>query len=81
MQSILDHSPANFRQFVYFGSIAALVRLDAPNGYIFTEKDWNPWTEEVVQGMPEEQLKQIAYFASKTIAERTVWDFVNTHAV
>ena len=49
--------------------------------FIFTEKDWNPWTEEIVQGMPEEQLKQIAYFASKTIAERTVWDFVKTHAV
>jgi nucleoside-diphosphate-sugar epimerase len=66
---------------VYFSSIAAQVRLDTPNNYTFTEKDWNPSTEESVRNMEPSELGKISYFASKAIAERAVWEFLVTHKV
>ncbi|OKL62335.1 hypothetical protein UA08_02287 [Talaromyces atroroseus] len=80
LNSILDHSsPTHFRQLVYFSSIAALVRRDVAGNHMFTEKDWNPSTEEGLRDMEPGELGKISYFASKAIAERAVWDFLGNH--
>ena len=42
-------------------------------GYVYSEKDWNPITEEEAIQNPSN-----GYRASKTFAEKAAWDFVET---
>ncbi|KAL1962339.1 hypothetical protein VTN77DRAFT_9752 [Rasamsonia byssochlamydoides] len=79
LQSFLKYAPPDFSHFVFMSSIAAMVRRDVAPGYVFTERDWNPLTEEVLQTMDPTLVRSIAYYASKTIAERALWDFMETH--
>lgn len=43
-------------------------------GYTYTEKDWNPVTYATAASPSTDG--EIAYLASKTLAERAAWDFV-----
>jgi nucleoside-diphosphate-sugar epimerase len=54
------------------------MRAKVPPNYVFTENDWSSFTENVVAKMGPE-LNSLAYFASKPIAERAMWDFVEIH--
>ncbi|KAM0322989.1 hypothetical protein ACHAQA_009088 [Verticillium albo-atrum] len=57
-----------------FASILDEARLDDP-ATIYTERDWNPVTEADIH-----RSKATAYRASKKLAERAAWDFVDQHA-
>ena len=76
----LLHSAASrrsIRRFIYISSLAAVhgvgqgTRPEKP----FTEDDWNPITRD--EAYSTDNL-MVAYFASKTFAERAAWDFVGT---
>lgn len=53
-----------------FASIVDANKGNAP-GYVYSEKDWNPVTEEQAVKDPS-----TGYRASKTFAEKAAWDFV-----
>lgn len=53
------------RRVVLTSSVAAVAGYDKPEGYVFTEKDWNESAD----------LKTTPYLLSKTLAERAAWSF------
>ena len=75
LQTAHKYGP-NIKKFVYTSSISAAVNLDSPpENQILTEESWNPISND-----PEELDKSWsdAYYASKTYAERAVWEFKET---
>lgn len=58
---------------VITSSFAAMVDLKKGNrpGYVYSEKDWNPITEEAALENPS-----LGYYGSKTFAETAAWNFV-----
>lgn len=58
---------------VITSSFAAIIDTEKGNrpGYVYSEKDWNPMTEEAALENPSR-----GYFGSKTFAEKAAWDFV-----
>lgn len=60
-----------------FGSVLDPLQGPRP-GYVYTEKDWNPVTKEVVS---ESGSAVLAYLTSKTLAERAALDFVQDQNV
>ena len=81
LQSIANHASPDFSHFVLMSSIAALMRRDVAPGYVFSENDWSRLTEDLLQTMEPSQIKDVAYYASKTIAERALWEFMETNKV
>lgn len=61
---------------VITSSFAAIYDAEKGNrpGHTYSEKDWNPVTEEDAIKNPE----QNGYRASKTFAEKKAWEFVET---
>ncbi len=53
------------RRVVLTSSFGAMAGYDKPEGYVFTERDWNDTAD----------LKVSPYLLSKTLAERAAWDF------
>ena len=75
LQTAHKYGP-NIKKFVYTSSISAAVNLDSPpENQILTEESWNPILND-----PKELDKSWsdAYYASKTYAERAVWEFKET---
>jgi nucleoside-diphosphate-sugar epimerase len=71
LKAIKAHAPS-VKRVVVTSSFAAIVDPKGkPEGYEYSEKDWNPITEEEAVSSP-----QLGYRASKTFAERAAWDFV-----
>jgi nucleoside-diphosphate-sugar epimerase len=70
MQSAIDHAKQLKRVTVLssFASVVDLSKNPRP-GYVYTDKDWDPVTEEQAK-----QDANFGYHASKTFAERTAWD-------
>ncbi|GAD95698.1 cinnamoyl-CoA reductase, putative [Paecilomyces variotii No. 5] len=62
------------KRVIITSSFAAIVDLDQGYrpGYKYSEKDWNPATYETAAKNPS----AFAYCASKGLAERAAWDFV-----
>ena len=58
---------------VITSSFAAILDPKQPTrpGYVYSEKDWNPITEEEAIQNPAN-----GYRASKTFAERASWEFI-----
>jgi nucleoside-diphosphate-sugar epimerase len=81
LQSIANHASPDFSHFVLMSSIAAMMRRDVAPGYVFSENDWSRLTEDLLQTMEPAQIKDVAYYASKTIAERALWEFMETNKV
>jgi len=72
LKSIKAHAPT-VSKVVITSSFAAIVdgsKGDA-QGYTYSEKDWNPVTAQQALESP-----YAGYRASKTLAERAAWDFV-----
>jgi nucleoside-diphosphate-sugar epimerase len=68
------------KRVVFTSSFAAITspHLDPRPGWTYTEADWNPVTyEEAVSS----QDRHFVYLASKTFAERALWDYVKNHDV
>jgi nucleoside-diphosphate-sugar epimerase len=80
LQSAYSCAGPQLSRFILASSIASLMRTKVPPNYVFREQDWSPFTEKLVQRMGPE-LNQLAYFASKPIAERGFWEFIQTHKV
>ena len=76
LTSILQHNP-KCKRVVITSSFASILNPDTGlrPGYTYSELDWNPTTyEEAVHA-----TGVIAYYASKTLAERAAWDFMEKH--
>ncbi len=60
---------AGVARVVLTSSVAAILHVDRPEGHVFTEADWTD----------PDHPTATAYAASKTLAERAAWDFVEQH--
>jgi nucleoside-diphosphate-sugar epimerase len=78
LNSALKAGP-QLKSVVFMSSIAA-IRGAQPLPHTFTEKDWNDYSEGQVKQLGKEAGSIHIYFASKTAAERTLWDFQKQHA-
>lgn len=76
----IQNSNANVSRVVITSSIASI--LDPLQGqrpgYVYTEKDWNPVSKEAAI---ESGNAVLAYLASKTIAEKAAFDYVENNKV
>lgn len=76
LQAIAKHAPS-VKRVVITSSFAAIIdaaKATDPSA-TFTEKSWNPVTIEAIHENPG-----TAYRASKTLAEKAAWDFINSAA-
>lgn len=68
------HKVGGIRRIVFTSSIASIVSreiLKENPDHVFNDKDWNSATDDTVYNDA-----QTAYGASKTLAERAAWDFI-----
>lgn len=63
---------------VITSSFASILDLDQGMrpGYVYTEDDWNPYTYEAAKATPH---GPVAYCASKALAEKAAWDWMEQH--
>lgn len=78
LNSALKAGP-QLKSLVFMSSIAAILGAQQPP-HTFTEKDWNNYSEGEVAKSGKEAGSIHIYFASKTAAERTLWDFQKKHS-
>lgn len=81
LKSILKDESTKIKRVVITSSGAAVLH-DDPNPTTFTEADWNDQCLEILKKYEDEGRKNEApniakYRASKTLAERSAWEFVN----
>lgn len=65
---------ATVKSFIFMSSVAAIF-TERPDDHIFTEADWNTYSEPIVAEQGNDAPKHVIYEASKVIAERTLWKF------
>lgn len=78
LRAVQRHASNSVRRVVVTSSFAAILSAAgiADPDKTFSEADWNPLTyEDGLRSGPDN--KADAYRASKTVAERTAWDFVS----
>jgi len=68
------------KRVVVTSSAAAILEPHDP-GYIYTEKDWNEFSLKEVEEKQEKAAGIHQYRTSKTLAERSAWDFVKEKGV
>ncbi|KAB5593439.1 NADPH-dependent methylglyoxal reductase GRE2 protein [Ceratobasidium theobromae] len=71
LKTARDHSPATKRIIITSSFAAVADQSKGVPGYAYSEKDWSQLTYEQAVKNP-----RIAYFASKTLAEKAAWEFV-----
>ncbi|TKY86860.1 hypothetical protein EX895_004148 [Sporisorium graminicola] len=76
LSSIHKHG-SNVKRVVITSSFAAIVDSSRQGHVVYTEKDWNVSSVERVDKKGKDQEPQDAYRASKTLAERAAWQFVD----
>lgn len=69
---------SQLKSVVFMSSIAAVMGAQQPP-HTFTEKDWNNYSEGEIKRLGKEASSIHIYFASKTAAEKTLWDFQKQH--
>lgn len=69
----------HIKRIVITSSIAAVLDADKGfrPGYTYTEEDWAPYTYEDAAATTDNPAK--VYRASKTLAERAAWDFIEKY--
>jgi nucleoside-diphosphate-sugar epimerase len=65
------------KTFIFMSSLGAIMSTK-PGDYTFTEADWNDESEALVAKSGKEAGFNV-YLASKTAAERAVWEFRDQH--
>ncbi|KAF8756584.1 Dihydroflavonol-4-reductase [Rhizoctonia solani] len=71
LKSTKEHG-SKVKRVIITSSFAALANSSVDSTkHVYSEKDWNPITYEYAVQNPE-----VAYFASKALAEKAAWDFV-----
>ncbi|KAI4092849.1 MAG: hypothetical protein LQ344_003214 [Seirophora lacunosa] len=78
LDSAIRHAGPRLSSFVFTSSFAACIDPQAPLPKTFTENDWNTWAEAEAKSKEFEALEDgakglVLYRASKTAAERAVW--------
>ncbi|KAK3690475.1 hypothetical protein B0T22DRAFT_424359 [Podospora appendiculata] len=68
----------SIKSFVFMSSVAA-IRSEKPDGYVFTEADWNTQAEDIVAQQGKDTPGPVIYYASKTAAEKALWKFRDEH--
>lgn len=68
------HKEPSVRSFVLMSSIAAIVSTKQ-GPYVFTEADWNDEAGAAVAKLGKKAPGGMIYRASKTAAERALWNF------
>ncbi|KAH6677014.1 hypothetical protein F5X68DRAFT_37934 [Plectosphaerella plurivora] len=63
------------KSVVLMSSIAAILDTTKPGPYVFTEKDWNLKSLELIKMLGDKSPGILIYSASKTASEKTFWDF------
>jgi len=66
------------RRVILTSSVAA-VREESPEPRVFTEDDWNNAVVEQVKTKGSAAGPVVIYLASKTLAEKAAWEFVDVH--
>lgn len=77
LSSALKAGP-QLKTVLYLSSGAALMTSD-PAPYTYSDKDWNNWSEAMVDAQGKETPGHIIYFASKAAAEKAFWKFRETN--
>ncbi|SNX88046.1 related to GRE2 - methylglyoxal reductase (NADPH-dependent) [Melanopsichium pennsylvanicum] len=75
LTSISKHG-SNVKRVVITSSFAAILDSSRQGHIVYTEKDWNISSVENVEKKGKDQEGPDAYRASKTMAERATWQFV-----
>jgi nucleoside-diphosphate-sugar epimerase len=65
----------SIKRVVITSSIASIYD-PSKEGYTFTEKDWNEWAIEVVKQNGKATPPLVSYRASKSLAEKAAWKYV-----
>ncbi|POY72851.1 hypothetical protein BMF94_4106 [Rhodotorula taiwanensis] len=69
-------SEPSVKRVVITASFACIVEPKDPGTYVFTEKDWNEYSPKQVEEHGKDAEASQSYRASKTLAERAAWKFV-----
>ncbi|KAH9956972.1 hypothetical protein BC827DRAFT_1227962 [Russula dissimulans] len=77
LNSALKHG-STVKRFVLTSSAVA-VRENSPHPRIFTEENWNNAAVEAVKTKGSAAGPIAIYLASKTLAEKAAWEFVDVH--
>ncbi|KAF8139606.1 hypothetical protein EV363DRAFT_1249436 [Boletus edulis] len=82
LKSVLKDSSTKVKRVVITSSGAAVLRDGLVTPTTFTEADWNNQCLEILkkfedEGRKNEAPNMVKYRASKTLAERSAWEFVN----
>lgn len=75
LTSINKHG-SSVKRVVITSSFAAILDSTRKGHIVYTEKDWNISSAENAEKLGKDQEGPDAYRASKTMAERTAWQFV-----
>ncbi|KAI8976325.1 NAD(P)-binding protein [Trametes punicea] len=78
LRSAMEHGGQNLRRVVITSSIAAVMDTYAPPG-LYTEDMWNDEAIKLVEEQGKDAPGGTKYMASKTIAEKAAWSFVEHH--
>ncbi|KDQ17956.1 hypothetical protein BOTBODRAFT_29274 [Botryobasidium botryosum FD-172 SS1] len=75
LKSVKHHGPS-VKRVVITGSVAALMEPKDQIPAIYTEADWNTFAIKEVQEKGVHADQELKYRASKVLAERAAWEFV-----
>ncbi|KAL7416415.1 putative dihydrokaempferol 4-reductase [Mrakia frigida] len=64
------------KRVVITSSVASIENLDKKGPYTWTEADWNTFSEKEINEKGREASGADKYYASKTLAERAAWSFI-----
>ena len=78
LKSIHEHG-SNVKRVVVTSSFAAVLDSTIKPPYTYTEADWNESSPANTNKLGNKQPGMDAYRASKTLAERSAWEFVETN--
>ncbi|CCO29407.1 Putative uncharacterized oxidoreductase C513.07 [Rhizoctonia solani AG-1 IB] len=75
LSSVHKYAP-NVQRIVITSSVAAIMDGSKPSGTVFTENDWNTFSLREVETKGRAAAGGDKYRASKTLAEKAAWAFV-----
>ncbi|KAF5354028.1 hypothetical protein D9756_007188 [Leucocoprinus leucothites] len=83
LKSALAHGP-NIKRVIYTSSTGAIrrsavVEESVPITKVYTEKDWNWESVELIKKLGKDANHADKYQSSKVYAEQAAWDFVKAH--
>jgi len=77
LNSALKHGSTVKRLILTSSAVAVFETGTVPR--VFTESNWNTSSVEAVKTKGSEAGPVAIYFASKTLAEKAAWEFVDAH--